>query len=61
MSGCGRCHTCGAELGQVLDGEEWCPRCGAYRRYRDHGWAAGEASPCPSTDKERTSRHGKAA
>jgi hypothetical protein len=35
---CGHCHTCGARLRVVLDGEEWCDRCGAYRRYRSHGW-----------------------
>jgi hypothetical protein len=35
---CGHCHTCGSRLRVVLDGEEWCDRCGAYRRYRSHGW-----------------------
>jgi len=43
---CGRCHTCGGKLWPVLDGEEWCPACGAYRRYRSHGWGHGEDSPC---------------
>lgn len=45
---CGRCHTCGTRLIPVLDGEEYCPKCDAYRRYRSHGWAAGvgENSPC---------------
>jgi phage FluMu protein Com len=36
---CGRCHTCGTALRSVLDGEERCPRCRTYRRYRSHGWA----------------------
>ena len=36
---CGRCHTCGAKMRQVLDGEEWCDTCHCYRRYRSHGWA----------------------
>jgi hypothetical protein len=40
MSGCGRCHECGEKLRTVLDGEEWCDRCGEYRRYRAHGWTA---------------------
>lgn len=40
IKNCGRCHTCGTSLRQVLDGEEWCPRCGQYRRYRSHGWTA---------------------
>jgi NADH pyrophosphatase NudC (nudix superfamily) len=35
---CGHCHTCASELRQVLDGEEWCPKCGTYRRYKSHGW-----------------------
>ncbi len=43
---CGRCHTCGTKLKVVLDGEEWCPKCKQYRRYRSHGWAQGEDSPC---------------
>jgi len=49
---CGHCHTCGAELRQVLDGEEWCPVCKRYRRYRSHGWGrngegSGECPPLP--------------
>lgn len=36
---CGLCHTCGTQLIVVLDGEEWCPRCRCYRRYRSHGWS----------------------
>ena len=36
---CGRCHKCGMPLKIVLDGEEWCVKCHAYRRYRSHGWA----------------------
>lgn len=45
---CGRCHTCGTPLRSVLDGEEWCPKCSAYRRYRTHGWGGLDAddSPC---------------
>lgn len=48
---CGKCHTCGTALRFVLDGEEWCPTCGAYRRYRSHGWAGPDAeqSPCPQS------------
>lgn len=50
---CGHCHTCGTKLRSVLDGEEWCNHCGAYRRYTSHGWAAaatvrGDNSPCPA-------------
>ncbi|MEM4206369.1 MAG: hypothetical protein QXQ43_03725 [Nitrososphaerota archaeon] len=41
---CGRCHTCGTVLMEVLDGEEWCPKCGAYRRYPSHGWCRGKFS-----------------
>ena len=50
MSQCGRCHTCGAKLRRVLDGEEWCPTCEGYRRYRSHGWKdADKASGrCPA-------------
>lgn len=45
---CGRCHECGTKLRSVLDGEEWCRTCGAYRRYRSHGWGRnGDNSPCP--------------
>ncbi len=46
MAGCGRCHTCGERLQEVLDGEAWCPKCGQYRRYRTHGWATEERTPC---------------
>lgn len=57
---CGRCHICGTVLKLCLDGEEWCPECGAYRRYRSHGWAAGlqssdELGPCPGWDKQAVS------
>lgn len=48
--GCNKCHTCGTPLRIVLDGEEWCPVCGQYRRYNSHGWAGGENSPCPPAD-----------
>jgi len=46
--GCGRCHGCGKDLIAVLDGEEWCRKCQAYRRYRSHGFG-GDATtgPCP--------------
>lgn len=47
---CGRCHTCGHELRVVLDGEEWCDVCSAYRRYESHGWAVDHTRPympCP--------------
>jgi len=51
---CGYCHTCGAKLLKVLDGEEWCPVCEKYRRYHSHGWGAAPAgafsddmTPCP--------------
>ena len=51
MRYCGRCHTCGTPLRQVLDGEEWCARCRSYRRYRSHGWAYSlaedKAEHCP--------------
>lgn len=44
---CGFCHDCGAKLRHVLDGEEWCDGCKAYRRYPSHGWTSG---PCSDTD-----------
>lgn len=46
---CGRCHKCGTKLLSVLDGEEWCPKCNTYRRYKTHGWTtyATDTSPCP--------------
>lgn len=44
---CGHCHTCGGRLRSVLDGEEWCDRCKAYRRYPSHGWGIG-----PTSDKD---------
>ena len=51
FKGCGRCHTCGTKLELCLDGEEWCPTCGKYRRYVSHGWSQNairvEDSPCP--------------
>ena len=52
---CGRCHECGARLKKVLDGEEWCPACGRFRRYRSHGWNSVVADvgnmECPNWDK----------
>lgn len=44
---CGHCHECGEHLRSVLDGEEWCAKCHAYRRYLSHGWgASGDDVPC---------------
>lgn len=40
---CGHCHTCDALLRTCLDGEEWCPRCQEYRRYRSHSWNGPDA------------------
>jgi len=48
---CGKCHTCGTELRKVLDGEEWCPKCETYRRYRSHGWAGTEDKECLGGEK----------
>jgi len=48
MTNCGHCHTCGTRLRSVLDGEEWCPTCQTYRRYRSHGLAAGAADRADS-------------
>lgn len=45
---CWHCHTCGTQLRSVLDGEEYCKTCDTYQRYRSHGWAHGENSPCPA-------------
>lgn len=58
---CGHCHTCGATQQWVLDGEEWCPQCGQYRRYKAHGWGtSGEGAwTCPERiQNERTERFG---
>lgn len=46
---CGHCHTCGARMLDVLDGEEYCPNCHQYRRYHSHGWSAWAADK-DSTD-----------
>ena len=60
---CGRCHECGTKLLYVLDGEEYCPTCRCYRRYRSHGWARDvadtRASACPEWEgkDETASRH----
>ena len=51
---CNCCHTCGASLLTVLDGEEWCLKCEAYRRYASHGWARGEDSACPAAGTPHT-------
>jgi hypothetical protein len=39
----------------VLDGEEWCPKCQQYRRYRSHGWigAGIDRTPCPEPSDAR--------
>lgn len=54
---CGKCHACGTELRMVLDGEEWCPECETYRRYRSHGWAVGARESgnlaCPPLSSQR--------
>ena len=50
LTHCGHCHTCGAELQIVLDGEEWCPTCQTYPRYPAHGWSTSgnpEDQSCP--------------
>lgn len=47
MTNCGHCHTCGTPLRTVLDGEEWCATCQAYRRYPSHGWGR---SACTDRD-----------
>jgi len=52
---CGHCHECGTKLKQVLDGEEWCPKCAQYRRYRSHGWSSAynEGGPeCPPGEEK---------
>ena len=51
MRNCGYCHECGSPLRKVLDGEEWCPECEEYKRYRSHGWIEEMARPikCGST------------
>jgi hypothetical protein len=54
MTNCGHCHTCGHRLKIVLDGEEWCPICKTYRRYRSHGWGqecADASEPCPAREE----------
>ena len=48
---CRRCHTCKTLLRTVLDGEEWCDTCGAWRRYPSHGWAAGACSQAERESK----------
>lgn len=59
MENCGRCHDCGTKLTVVLDGEEWSPRCGDYRRYKSHCWAKGLASKCPDWSLERNFNDGE--
>lgn len=44
---CGHCHDCGHVLQLCLNGEEWCPRCKTYRRYRSHGFAVDGDEHCP--------------
>ena len=43
LENCGHCHKCGSVISSVLDGEEWCGYCQAYRRYKSHGWAIATA------------------
>jgi hypothetical protein len=38
VNNCGRCHECESRLDEELDGEQFCPRCEKWRRYRSHGW-----------------------
>lgn len=47
--GCGCCHTCGAPLvARLTLALQWCPRCGATRYYRSHGWPDGDGpDTCP--------------
>ena len=55
---CGKCHDCGEVLGGILDGEEWCPVCKTYRRYKSHGWGApGDGEwECPDSCRVREGR-----
>lgn len=49
MKNCKLCHECGAELREVLDGEEWCDKCKEYKRYASHGWKGGTGEDgCPT-------------
>ena len=54
---CQHCHTCGARLVLALDGEEWCPHCKQYWRYRSHGWSAKVAEPNSQQCPERLVRY----
>lgn len=56
LRNCGKCHDCGGSLQEVLDGEEWCPRCQAYRRYCSHGWGGSGDGPgiCPDRPADAT-------
>ena len=47
MRHCGYCHECGTKLLRVLGGEQWCPECKQYRRYRSHGWKTEGSEDCP--------------
>lgn len=53
---CQHCHTCGTQLRQCLDGEEWCRKCQQYRRYRSHGWthALADKSRCLTAAERQT-------
>jgi len=54
MRNCGKCHDCGTPMLSAMDGEEFCPKCKTYHRYRSHGWkrvAEGEGE-CPAPDKD---------
>ena len=60
MTGCGRCHTCGAELESLpkllklpaeRDTYNWCTPCNTWRFYEAHGHGLAitedDAIPCP--------------
>lgn len=56
---CGLCHTCGEPLKLCLDGEEWCERCQAYRRYPSHGWSRGVFSDSDTRCPDPAERAGE--
>lgn len=43
---CGKCHKCGTELVFTTNGNEWCPVCNDYPKYKQHGYHDGIDSPC---------------
>ena len=48
LNNCGCCHTCGSFLEKPGTDKEYCHSCGAYRRYRSHGFSL---SSCDSSSK----------